>query len=87
MEKISGKEVLLEERWAVIGLPNNAVHVEMNVDLYEDGEIKKATKELDTEDIRRAFGRADDGYIDEDDRFVFTEKGIEYLNSLVEGDE
>lgn len=87
MEKTDRKEIFIEERWAVIGLPENAVRVNMNVEIYEDGQIEKIGKELGMEDIRQAFKRADEGYADEDYTWVLTEKGIEYLKSLEEDDE
>ena len=30
-------------------------------------------------DIREAFRKADDGYIDDDDRYMITEKGLKWL--------
>lgn len=87
MEKTDRNGMFIDERWAVMGLPENAVHVELTVDIYDGTKIKKIRKELSMDDIRQAFNRADEGYMDEDDGWVLTEKGIEYLNSLEEDNE
>lgn len=84
MEQEKKKEkksvVTLEEKWAVIGLPENAVKVELIVTFFdsEDDKLCKCSKALSMKEIKDAFRKAED-YIDEDDEFVFTEKGKELL--------
>lgn len=67
---------------AMIEIPENSVEVQMIISVYVDGEIKKVSATLDQKMIRESFRKADDGYIDEDDRFVLTEKGLRYLEEL-----
>lgn len=69
----------LQEHRAIVTLPENSVSVEIQAKVYQDGELVNVSKTLSMEDIRTAFRKADDGYIDEDDRFVITEKGLEWL--------
>ena len=67
---------------AMIEIPENAVEVRMIVKVYVDGEIETVSSTLNQEMIREAFRKADDGYIDEDDRFVLTKNGLRYLEEL-----
>jgi len=67
---------------AMIEIPENSVEVRMIVKVYVDGEIETVSSTLNQEMIREAFRKADDGYIDEDDRFVLTENGLRYLEEL-----
>ena len=71
----------LWEHRAMIYIPKNAVEVTINATVYEDGELMKVSKKLSMEDIRESFRKADDGYIDENDLFHITEKGIEWLDN------
>lgn len=73
--------VMLTEHRAMICLPENAVDIEIRANVYHDGEIVNVSKLLSMEDIRIAFQKADDGYIDDDDRFVLMEKGLQWLES------
>ena len=67
---------------AMIEIPENSVEVQMIIKVYVDGEIKTVSSTLDQEMIREVFRKADDGYIDEDDRFVLTEKCLRYMEEL-----
>ena len=67
------------EHWAVIGLPPNAVEVDIRVTVFENGELLDVSKKLNIDDIRTAFKKAEEGYIDDDDVFVMTDKGREWL--------
>ena len=77
--------VELDEHRAMIYLPENAVEIEVKAKVYHEGEIIDASKKMTLEDIRDAFRKADDGYIDDDDVFYITDKGKalleEYKNS------
>lgn len=77
------KEIELKEEHAIIDLPAAALHVELIVDVYVDGAIRKVSKELDFEKVKKAFRDAED-YIGDEDVFVFTEKGKKYFESLEE---
>jgi len=80
----SGEEIELQEHRAMVYLPENAVSVWFNVAVYEDGEIVNVSKKMTMEELREAFRKADDGYIDEDDKFVITEEGKAYLEEMKE---
>lgn len=82
MGKKKEKTIELQEHRAMICLPEDAVEVEINAKVYFDGEIIDASKKLTMQELREAFRKADDGYIDEDDRFVITDKGRAYLEEL-----
>ncbi len=71
----SEKEMILPEDFAVVLLPKSAVEVELKVTVYKDGELLKVGRNLDMEQIKLAFHRAETGYIDDDDVFYLTEKG------------
>ena len=77
--------VELDEHRAMIYLPENAVEVKVSAKVYHEGEIIDASKKMTLEDIREAFRKADDGYVDDDDVFYLTDKGKalleEYKNS------
>ena len=78
----SGDEIELQEHRAMVYLPENSVAVCINATIYEDGEIHEVSKKMVLEEIRDAFRRADDGYIDEDDVFYATDKGLELVGKL-----
>lgn len=67
--------VKLVEHHAVIDLPENAVSITVNIDVYQDGEIETVSKAYDINDIRVMFNKADVGYFADDDMWVLTEKG------------
>ena len=70
---------LLEHRAILFGFPEHAVEIEIQAKVFENGELLNVTRKMDMDEIREAFRKADDGYIDDDDRFVITDKGIAYL--------
>ena len=67
---------------AMIELPERAVEVEVHAKIYSEGKLIDVLKKYDLDEIREMFRKADDGYIDEDDRFVITEKGRAWLEEL-----
>ena len=67
---------------AMIELPENAVEVTVNAKVYHDGKLISVGRTMDMEEIRTAFRKADDGYIDDNDRFEITEKGKAWLDEL-----
>ena len=73
---------LLEHRAILFGFPEHAVEVEIQAKVFENGELLNVTKKMNMDEIREAFRKADDGYIDDDDRFVPTDKGKAYLEEL-----
>lgn len=79
------KEIELNEAWAVIGLPENTVDAEVHCNVYMDGKIVHVRKPLDMKDVKLAFKKAEDGYIDDDDVFVLTEKGKAFVEEMMPG--
>ena len=74
--------VELTEHRAIIGLPEDAVSVEIRATVYKDNELVNVTRVLSMSDLRMAFQKADEGYIDDDDRFVLTDRGRAYLEEI-----
>lgn len=70
---------LMEHRAIILGFPEHAVEVRIEAKVFENGEILNVSKTMNMDEIREAFRKADDGYVDEDDRFVLTDAGAEYL--------
>ena len=81
----SGEEIELTEHRAMIYLPENSVEVTIEASIFEDGEVHVVSKKMNMEALRDAFQRADDGYIDEDDRFVLTDRGLKFLEECGDG--
>lgn len=67
---------------AMIEFPESAVEIEVNAKIYSEGELIDVSKKYGLNEIREMFRKADDGYIDDDDRFVLTDKGRAYLEEI-----
>ena len=67
---------------AMVEMPEESVEIEIRAKVYHNGELIKVSKKMDMNEIRTAFRKADDGYIDDDDTFEITDKGREYLAGL-----
>ena len=65
---------------AMVELPESAVEVTLNAKIYHEGKLLKVSRTLDMNEVRTAFQKADDGYIDDEDTFVITEKGKAWLD-------
>ena len=72
----------LTEHRAMIYLPESAVEVTVNAKVFAKGHLYEASKTYDMQEIREMFRKADDGYIDDDDTFVITDKGRAFLEEL-----
>ena len=75
-------EIELKEHRAMIYLPENAVEATMIVKVFHVGKLIEVKRVLEISDLRNAFQKADEGYIDDDDRFEITDKGLEWLESF-----
>lgn len=64
---------------AIMDLPENSVSINVIAKIYEKDELLEVSQKYDLEQIREMFRKADDGYIDDDDRFVITDKGLAWL--------
>lgn len=74
--------VELKEHRAMVCLPDSAVEATINAKVYHDGKLINVEKKMSMEDLREAFRKADDGYIDDEDRFVLTDEGRAYLDEI-----
>lgn len=79
---VEEKTIELMEHRAMIYLPENSVEVTVIAKVFENGELQTVSMTYDMQKIREMFRKADDGYIDDDDVFVLTEKG----KAFFEGD-
>lgn len=75
-------EVELKEHRAMICLPESAVEATMIVKVFHNGKLIEVKRVLGISDLRLAFQKADEGYIDDEDRFELTDKGREWLESF-----
>ena len=81
-DKQDVEEIELEQDRAMLYVPHNALEVELNFKIYLNGAIKTVVSKLDQDEIREAVRKAEEGYIDEDDRFYLTDKGRELARQL-----
>ena len=65
---------------AMVEMPENAVEITIDAKVYHDGELISVKRKMDMSEIREAFQKADDGYIDDDDTFVLTDKGRAFFD-------
>lgn len=73
------RELVLDSKFAVIDLPINTIEAKITLKVYENGEMVTVERVLDLQEVLLAFKKADDGYIDEEDKFVVTDLGKQYL--------
>ena len=91
MEEMEPKEVELQEMNIILKIPENAVFLEVKASLMnENGQLMNVMKKLPVQDIFKArqdfLQNVEDG--DEyDARYVLTDEGREYLNSLLEAED
>lgn len=69
----------LTEHRAMVCFPEDAVEIEINAKVFHDSKLMEVRKVLSMQDIRESFKKADDGYIDDDDMFCITEKGMQWM--------
>lgn len=79
-EESKQETVELINHRAMVELPENAVEITVNAKVFHDGGLINVSKKLDMNEIRTAFQKADDGYIDDEDTFEITEKGKAWLD-------
>lgn len=76
------KEISLEMSHAIFDLPTEAVEINMNIKVFHNGEIVSVFGKYSITDIREAFRKAEDGYIDADDKLELTDLGLQYLEEV-----
>jgi len=74
-----------DDECAMICLPNDAVFVcfACKCTNHRDGGLVNVDRTLTLTEIRQAFRYADIGYMEDDDRFVLTEKGRAALEKIM----
>ena len=79
----SDKELIeLTSARAMVYVPENAVEAVMTFTVYADGKLNKVEEKMNMHELQEAIRKADEGYIDEDDRFVLTDKGRAWLEEM-----
>lgn len=82
------KEIKLNEKYAIISIPETAVEVELNVKVFTGGGVEKVSRTLSMEEIREAFSEYEEaedcGYIPPDATFILTDKGRKMIEELLE---
>ena len=71
--------IRLDEDFIVLTIPRNTIELRMLMQVYIDGTVVPVTKDMDMHEVREAFKKAADGYIDEDDEFVLTDEAKKML--------
>ena len=74
----------LEEEWIVIRLPKNTITADVTAKVWDGEKVVNVIKKLEMEDVKDAFRKAADGYIDEDDEFVITDEFKKAVDEAVE---
>ena len=73
------EEIALLNHRAMIEIPENTVALVLNAKVFHNGELIDVERVFSLAEIREMFRKADDGYIDDDDRFMITDKGLAWL--------
>ena len=82
--KQEAKYVQLLERRAVITIPANTVTLDLQVRVFDGAGIQTVYKSLNMDGVREAFNKGDD-YIDDEDVFKITDKGLASLEEKNDG--
>lgn len=78
------QEIEIDQDRAMLYIPHNALEGTLEFKIYLNGEIRTVHTTLNQDELNEAVRKADEGYIDEDDRFVLTDEGREHLEYLKE---
>ncbi len=75
-------EIDLKQKRAILYLPENCVELKATCKVFEDGHLIEVETIFDFKALRQAFSDADRNYINDDDHFVITSKGLAWLDEL-----
>lgn len=78
------EEIELTNERAILEIPENCVELTLNCTVFLDGKLQVVQRIMTMKEIQEAVRKADEGYIDEDDRFILTEKGKSLANWIDE---
>lgn len=84
MAEEKGEIVELTNERAILEIPENCLELTLNCKVFLDGKLQDVHRIMTMKEIREAVRKADEGYIDEDDRFFLTEKGMDLANWIDE---
>lgn len=82
MEK---KEIELMGVRSMIYIPEHTLELTIDAKVWKDGKVIHVSKMLGMDEVQKAVQDAERNYIEDDDRFVLTEKGKQYLDDLENG--
>lgn len=77
-------EIMVDESRAMIYIPDNSVEADLSFKVFVDGEIKSVCKKMNMKELQEAITDAENNYIEDDDKFVLTDKGRQWIESLME---
>lgn len=78
-------EIELNEKYAIIALPEDAAEVEIKAKVYVNGEIVEVGKTLNMKELREAFQEAENWYIPSEAVFQLTDEGRKCVEGLLNG--
>lgn len=78
-------EIELQEVRAMIYLPEHTLEMTLECKVWDGKDVVRVSRKLTMDDIKKAVQDAAENYIEDDDRFVLTEKGKRYLEELERG--
>ena len=82
----NGPEMVeLASEYAVIELPRDAVWVDLNIKVMQNGEITEVSGQMGVDDIRKAFLEAEKSYLPDDAVFTLTENGRAMAEAMENG--
>ena len=85
MGKKNKKEIEMQEKGAIVWLPENALEVKVTCKVYMDGKLRKVEKNIDLREAFEEYSVAEDvGYIPPHATFQLTDGGKRILE-LVDG--
>ena len=82
MEHEAGEEIELEQHRVMIYIPENTIDMTVQCRVYLDGDVQEVSRTLTMAEVREAMRKADEGYIDDEDTFHLTDKGIAFLEEM-----
>lgn len=89
-ESVTYEEIELNDTYAIISIPEDAVEITIQCKVYADGKLMEVSRTLSMKEIREAMEEykvaEECGYIPPDAVFTLTEKGMDYA-AWLEGNE
>ena len=77
------EEVVINESRAMIYIPSESVEAELTFKIFSNGELKTVYKKMNMMELQEAITDARNNYMEDDDKFVLTDKGRQLAESLM----